>query len=109
MSAAPERPYTGVVPTIVVVLMACLLGAVTVGDRVACPDGCTNDAVGHRAESSAPSACALCHGWSGPTPAVVAGPVLGVSTLLPLFDERHYAAYLPPIDHPPRAVHGAAH
>ena len=45
------------------VAMLLLLLALTTVDRVACPDGCTDEA--SHSELSGPRNCGLCQGWSG--------------------------------------------
>ncbi|OGU13455.1 MAG: hypothetical protein A3K13_14220 [Gemmatimonadetes bacterium RIFCSPLOWO2_12_FULL_68_9] len=86
------------------VLMAGLLAVVMAADRVACPDGCTDEEPQHRSASSTPSVCALCHGWSGPTPAGSVEPAAHPTDPLAVPDAVDLTAHLPAIDHPPRVA-----
>jgi hypothetical protein len=81
--------------------MAVLLAVVTTTDRVACFDGCTDEAQ-HEAPSTTPSVCGLCHGWSGPLAIDVSAPAsLPVVAVAPPASPE-LPAHFAPIDHPPR-------
>lgn len=82
-------------------LMAVTLTAATIADRVACPDGCTDEApIG--APSTGPSLCGLCHGWSGDAPALVSVPRAAAVTPPAAPESRERSPHLASIDHPPR-------
>jgi len=87
---------------LVACLLVCLVVAVTTLDRVACPDGCTDETPAHSASPGASaSACTLCHGWS---PAVgIAGPSPVAPASLVRLGLRVYelTSHPPAIDHPP--------
>jgi hypothetical protein len=89
------------VRAVLTVFAIALLVLVTTVDRVACPDGCTDEQASH-AGSSAPSACGLCHGWSGPEPVKAVEPGARSIVLALAFDRVPHAAHPPTIDHPPR-------
>jgi hypothetical protein len=99
---APKRGYTAAVRSSLGVLLVLLIVLVTTADRVACPDGCADEGRLPGSESSAPSLCGLCHGWSAPAAAEPLAPTLA-PVLLPTALELHRRpAHLPAIEHPPR-------
>jgi hypothetical protein len=81
-------------------LMAVTLAIVTTTDRVACFDGCTDEA--QHESPTTPSVCGLCHGWSNPDTAALGAPLpMPVAGVVIVASSEH-PAHLARIDHPPR-------
>jgi hypothetical protein len=89
------------VHALLTVFAVALLVAATTVDRVACPDGCTDEARQHGG-LSAPSVCGLCHGWNEPDPVRAVEPAARLIVPASVVDRGDHAAHLPAIDHPPR-------
>ena len=74
--------------TALAAILACLFVVITTADRVACPDGCTDEAPAQTSSPHVTSSCAIYHGWSHapvvlasrPVPRVVARQAIVVST-----------------------------
>jgi hypothetical protein len=85
-------------------LLACLFVVMTVTDRVACPDGCTDEAPAQTATPHAAAPCALCLGWA-PAPAhATPRPTDRVAADLPSLAARLLSPALPSIERPPKAA-----
>lgn len=84
-------------------LLVCFIVAVTTLDRVACPDGCTDETPAQSAAPAAsPSACTLCHGWSPAVSLASPSPVAPETLEIQGPREHELASHPPTIDHPPR-------
>lgn len=82
--------------------MAVILAVVTTTDRVACFDGCTDEAQHEGPSTTTPSVCGLCQGWNGPLTIDVGAPVpLPVVTLVTVAS-RELPAHFVPLDRPPK-------
>jgi hypothetical protein len=90
------------VRTLIGILVVILLGVTTL-DRVACPDGCTDEPAGH---SSAPAAqasiCGLCQGWSAPAVSSNSRPAGHVALLDVSILTAERSAHPLRIEHPPK-------
>lgn len=82
--------------------MAAMLAVVTTTDRVACFDGCTDEAQHEGPSTTTPSVCGLCHGWSGPLAISVGAPLSLPIVTLTAVASRELPAHLVPLDHPPK-------
>jgi hypothetical protein len=96
--------YTRTVRSALAVLLALLLVAATTADRMACPDGCTDEPPGPGAAPEAPSTCALCHGWSGSPVTVASRPIPTQLQRDALEPPPTAAPDLPGIEHPPKSA-----
>jgi hypothetical protein len=90
------------VPRLLVLLLAGLFAVVAVTDPVACPDHCADGASQHGPASEQPSACVVCHGWSGPAAAPAWGPVFSPVAILLVCRAFTHDAHLPAVYHPPK-------
>jgi hypothetical protein len=96
--------YTQPVRLVLAAVLAAMLAVVTTTDRVACFDGCTDEAQHESPSTTTTSVCGLCHGWSGALTIGVGAPVaLPVVTLTPTAS-RELPAHIAPLDHPPKLV-----
>jgi hypothetical protein len=86
---------------VLAVLIAMMLAVATTADRVACPDGCKDEAQ-HETSTTTPWACGLCHGWTGSGPAAVGAPVAHTTRRPVATAVFERSPHLTPIDHPPR-------
>lgn len=85
-------------------MMATMLAVVTTVDRVACFDGCTDEAQHEGPSTTTPSVCGLCQGWNGPLAINVGAPVpLSAPTLVPVA-LRELSAHSVPLEHPPKTA-----
>jgi hypothetical protein len=94
--------YTQPVRLVLAAVLAAMLAVVTTTDRVACFDGCTDEAQHESPSTATTSVCGLCHGWSGPLAIRVGTPVALPVVTLPPTASRELAAHLAPLDHPPK-------
>lgn len=82
--------------------MAAMLAVVTTTDRVACSDGCTDEAQHESPSTTTPSVCGLCHGWNGPLTISVGAPAPLPVVTLAAVASRELPAHFTPLDHPPK-------
>lgn len=92
--------YTPPVHLLVAALMTVTLAVMTTTDRVACFDGCTDEA--QHESPTTPSVCGLCHGWSNPAPAALGAPLAMPVAGAVIVESSEQPAHLARIDHPPR-------
>jgi hypothetical protein len=95
--------HTGTVRVIVAALLASLFAVMTTADRIACPDGCTDEASAQIGSEHPPAACALCHGWSQPSLLVAARPAPRLAARQPAAAANRLDPALPTLEPPPRA------
>ncbi len=94
--------YTATVRLFLAALMAAMLAVVTTTDRVACFDGCTDEAQHDGKSPTTPSVCGLCHGWNGPLIIAVGAPAPMPVATRATVASRELPAHLAPLDRPPK-------
>jgi hypothetical protein len=103
LANAPEgTAYNGPVRFVLPAVMAAMLAVVTTTDRIACFDGCTDEAQHEGRSTTTISVCGLCHGWSGPLALDVGAPVALPVVSPAAVASRELPAHLTPPDHPPK-------
>lgn len=85
-------------------LLACLFVVMTVVDRVACPDGCTDEAPVQTTAPHAPAPCALCLGWVQAPATATPLPSIVVTAHTPSLAPRLLTPPLPTLERPPRTA-----
>ncbi|MGE3841224.1 MAG: hypothetical protein AB7I50_06525 [Vicinamibacterales bacterium] len=85
-------------------LLACLFVVMTVTDRVACPDGCTDEAPAQTTAPHAAAPCALCLGWAPAPTNDTPRPSDVVTAHVPSLAPRLLTLALPTLERPPKAA-----
>lgn len=99
-----RRPYTAGVRVLLAALLAILLVAITTADRLACPDGCAEDAPAQASLPQAPSPCALCQGWSPSPVALTPRPAATIAEHVALVTPLTLAPARPAPERPPKSA-----
>lgn len=106
MEPAPSGRYTDAVHFVQAAVMAATLAVVTTIDRVACVDGCTDQAPRQEpstpSPTTSPSVCGLCHGWNGPSIIDTGAPAPRLVATTAAVVSNETPAHDPPPDHPPK-------
>jgi len=84
------------------VVMTAMLVVVTTADRIACFDGCTDEAQHEGPATTTPSVCGLCHGWTGPVAISIGAPAPLPSVAPAAATSPELPAHAAPPDHPPK-------